>query len=146
MVDCNSFNTGGDAVLIKLTIPGEPCAKGRPRLGKWGTYTPDKTVNYENLVKQLYISEHAGEKLNGALHLTVKAYFKIPKSTPKKNISDMIAGKVTPTKKPDIDNIIKIIGDSLNGIAYDDDSQIVTIIAEKFYSDNPRVELTLSET
>lgn len=130
--------------MIKLTIPGEPCAKGRPRLGKWGTYTPEKTVNYENLVKQIYISEHAGKKLKGALHMTIKAYFKIPKSTPKKNISDMIGGKIVPTKKPDIDNIIKIIGDALNGLTYDDDSQIVGVVAEKFYSDKPRVEICLS--
>ena len=36
--------------MIKLTIPGEPCAKQRPRLGKGYTYTPQKTVNYEILV------------------------------------------------------------------------------------------------
>lgn len=133
----------GSDILIYLTIPGDPCAKGRPRLGKWGTYTPNKTVNYENLVKQEYIAKYSGEKLNGALYLEIKAYFKIPKSTPKKQIEPMINGEIKPTKKPDIDNIIKIISDALNNLAYDDDSQITKVTATKNYSDKPRVEITI---
>ena len=48
-----------------------------------------------------------------------------------------------PTKKPDLDNIIKAIADSLNGIAYKDDAQIVELKSKKFYSDTPRVEVTI---
>lgn len=139
--------------MIELTIPGEPCAKGRPRLGKWGTYTPEKTVNYETLVKQLYITNNFGKKLEGEISLTVKAYFKIPQSeipksrTPKpktvQRYKDHLNGKIRHTKKPDWDNVGKIISDALNGLAYDDDSQIVSAKVEKYYSDNPRVEISL---
>ena len=50
-----------------------------------------------------------------------------------------------PTKKPDIDNVIKIITDALNGIAYDDDAQIVSLSATKFYDENPHVDVRLDD-
>lgn len=131
--------------MIKLTIPGQPCAKGRPRLGKFGTYTPAKTVNYETLVKELYIMQNHRQQLNGALRMWVVAYFQIPQSKSKKVKEAMLKGDIRPTSKPDWDNIGKIISDALNGLAYHDDSQIVRATVEKWYSDNPRVEIKLQE-
>lgn len=131
--------------MIKLVIPGEPVAKGRPRVTKWGTYTPEKTKNYETLVKELFYIEHGQTLLEGQLEIDIKAYFSIPKSTSKKNKNLMIAGKIRPTKKPDADNILKIIGDALNNIAYKDDKQIVSANIEKFYSDEPRVQIEIKE-
>jgi len=154
MVVSNGFASWDGDILISLTIPGEPCAKGRPRVGKFGTYTPEKTVNYETLVKQLYITQHYGEKLDGELSLIIRAYFKIPKGeipTAKKpkpetlqRYSNLLTGKIRHIKKPDWDNVGKIISDALNGLAYDDDSQIVSATVEKYYSDSPRVEIELS--
>jgi Holliday junction resolvase RusA-like endonuclease len=132
--------------MINLTIPGEPCAKGRPRLGKFGTYTPTKTINAETLIKELYIVEHNGKKIDGQVCLRVKAYFKISKSFSKKMAEEMNSGNIRPVKRPDGDNILKLVSDALNGLAYDDDSQVVTAIVEKYYSDNPRVEIMLTET
>ena len=129
---------------MKLTIPGEPCAKQRPRLGKGFTYTPTKTVNYETLVKQLYITQ-GNERLEGALKLTVNAYFSIPKSASKKKTLDMYESRIRPTKRPDWDNIGKIISDALNGLAYHDDSQIVAATVGKWYSTEPRVEVEITE-
>lgn len=129
---------------MRLTILGEPCAKQRPRLGKGFTYTPEKTVNYETLVKQLYILQQK-ERLEGALKLTVNAFFSIPKSTSKKNKEKMLQGEIRPTKKPDWDNVGKIISDALNEMAYKDDCQIVDATVRKWYSDNPRVEVEITE-
>ena len=42
-----------------------------------------------------------------------------------------------------MDNIGKLINDSLNGLAYTDDRQIVEEKIEKFYSDRPRVEVQI---
>jgi len=131
--------------MIKLVIPGEPVAKGRPRVTKWGTYTPEKTKNYETLVKELFFIEHGQTLLEGQLAINIKAYFSIPKSTSKKNKNLMIDGKIRPTKKPDADNILKIIGDALNDIAYKDDKQIVSANIEKYYSDEPRVQIEIKE-
>jgi Holliday junction resolvase RusA-like endonuclease len=132
--------------MIKLTIPGEPCAKQRPRTTKQGhTYTPQKTVNYETLVRELYILQNFRQQLEGELVMTVRAYFTIPKSASKKKAADMVGGRIRPTKRPDWDNVGKIISDALNGLAYHDDSQIVTATVEKWYSAEPRVEVEIQE-
>ena len=129
--------------MIKLTIPGEPCAKQRPRLGKGYTYTPQKTVNYETLVRELYITQNFRKQLEGALKMTVRAYFAIPKSDSNKKAHQKSIGIIRPTKRPDVSNVIKIIEDALNGLAYRDDSQIVRVVGEKYYSDSPRVEVEI---
>ena len=129
---------------MKLIIPGEPCAKQRPKFGNGRTYTPQKTVNYETLVKQLYISA-TKEYHDGALRLVVNAFFTIPKSTSKKKREKMLQGIIRPTKRPDWDNIGKIVSDALNTIAYHDDSYIVDARVRKWYSDTPRVEVEITE-
>ena len=50
-----------------------------------------------------------------------------------------------PIKKPDMDNVVKVIADSLNGVAYRDDTQIVDQMCRKFYSDEPRVEVIIRQ-
>lgn len=132
--------------MRKFTIIGQPVAKGRPRVTKWGSYTPEKTVNYENLVKYSYIDKYKDiEVLESALGIEIKFYFQIPKSTSKKNRELMLKGELLPTKKPDIDNCIKIVTDALNTIAYKDDNQVVVVHAYKYYSDEPRAEVTIKE-
>lgn len=122
--------------------------KGRPKFARRGnfvsTYTPEKTASYENLVK-LYFQQAAQGKLESALKADIFAYFPIPKSASKKQAEAMRNGIIRPVKKPDYDNIGKIICDALNEIAYKDDSQIVDGRVQKFYSDTPRVEVEISE-
>lgn len=134
----------------EFTIPGEPCGKGRPRFANGGsftrTYTPQKTVNYENLVK-LCFHEQGGRKFpdDAMLDIRIFAYYEIPKSVSKKKRQLMLDRKIRPTKKPDFDNIGKIVCDSLNKIAYRDDAQIVDAMVRKFYSDCPRVVVKISQ-
>ena len=129
---------------MKLTIQGEPVSKARPRVCKWGTYTPEKTVNYETLVKEMFmISNHS--MLEGQLRLDVTACFSIPKSTSKKKRELMIIGEIRPVKRPDWDNIGKIVSDALNKLAYNDDSQIVTACIEKWYAEIPKVDIEITQ-
>ena len=131
---------------MKITIPGIPIAKGRPRVGKFGIYTPTKTVNYENLVQFCYMDQAEGIKLSGPLGMYIALYFPIPKSYTKKQIEFIKAQSMVYTKKPDLDNVIKCITDSLNHFAYDDDSQIVEMRALKRYTvDEPRAEVVIWE-
>ena len=122
-------------------IPGEPTGKARPRITKWGAHTPEKTVLYENLVKTCY----NGGMYEGAVAIYVRAYYNIPKSATKKARAEIENLERFPTKKPDCDNVLKIIADALNGIAYHDDSQIVRATVEKYFADEPRVEVELME-
>jgi Holliday junction resolvase RusA-like endonuclease len=132
---------------LKIIIPGEAKGKARPRMStKTGiAYTPRETVLYENWVKECYCISKYKKHLKGAIKAEIKVYMSIPKSVSKKKREEMIEGKIRPTKKPDVDNIIKIILDSLNGLAYDDDKQIVDCSISKWYGENPRVEVILEE-
>lgn len=108
-------------------------------------YTPKKTKMYENLVKIEYERQCGRYKFpdDSMLDIRIFAYYGIPNSTPKKKRQGMVEGKIRPTKKPDFDNIAKIICDSLNGIAYKDDKMIVDGMFRKYYSEDPRVEVKI---
>lgn len=129
---------------MKFEIPGEPTGKARPRVTRWGAHNTEKTVLYENLVKMCY-QEQCGTYTEKPVYAIVSVYYGIPKSTPKKNIEHMLNGKIRPCKKPDIDNICKIIFDALNGVAYKDDTQIFEVHAVKQYGEVPRVAVELVE-
>lgn len=128
---------------LTFTIPGEPKGKGRPRLGRSGhAYTPHDTASYENLVKVCFKDKYPDEapiETGTEVECLILAFYGIPKSVSKKNREKMLDGQIRPVKKPDADNIIKIVCDALNGIAYHDDSQIVRVTLAKWYSDTPRV-------
>lgn len=134
---------------VSFTVLGEPQGKGRPRFSKVGnyvkTYTPDKTAAYENLVKLEYERQCHGHKFGDDeyLDLRIFAFYGIPKSASKKKQAQMLQKTLRPVKKPDMDNVVKVIADSLNGVAYRDDTQVVDAMVRKFYSDNPRVEVVI---
>lgn len=137
---------------VVFTVLGEPSGKGRPRFSGYTgangrAYTPKKTVMYENLVKLEY-EKQCGEFRfpDGAmLDMRIMAYYGIANSKSKKMKEKMRAGIVRPTKKPDMDNCLKVIADSLNNIAYRDDTQIVDCQVRKFFSDEPRVVIKISQ-
>ena len=131
---------------IKITIPGRPVGKQRPRVTKRGiTYTPKKTAEYEKLIQYTYMSRYGSKRLTGAIRAVITAYMYIPKSESKKRKGLMAANKLLPCKMPDWDNIGKIITDALNGLAYEDDKQIVDARVVKLYGEQPRVEVELEE-
>jgi len=128
--------------MTHFVVPGLPRGKGRPRFSRNGhTYTPKDTILYENLVATSY----DGGKLEGDLSAKIVCYFPIPASTTKKKREMMLTERVYYNHKPDLDNLAKIILDSLNGIAFDDDRQVVRLEVSKFYSDKPRAEVWLSQ-
>ena len=133
---------------VRFTIPGEPAGKGRPRFRKEGfPYTPDSTVRYESLVKTEYWAQCGAVKFpdDAMLDMWILAYYSIPRSKSNKQKDMMRRGEIRPAKKPDADNVIKIVADSLNHVAYRDDTQIVDCQVHKFYSDNPRVEVFIKQ-
>lgn len=138
-------------MAVKFTILGEPQGKGRPRFRSAGafvqTYTPKETVAYENLVKLEYRRQCNDFKFPDGTQLDVRitAFYTIPKSVSKKKRLAMVQHLIRPMKKPDTDNVVKVILDSLNEIAYKDDVQVVDCQVRKFYSENPRVVVSISE-
>lgn len=134
----------------RFCIHGEPQGKGRPRFstvcGHVKPRTPDETVLYENLVKTEY-RQQSGVRFpdDAMLDVRIFAYYSIPKSVSKKKRQAMLDKRIRPTKKPDFDNIGKVICDSLNGIAYRDDAQVVDSMVRKFYGETPKVVVTIEE-
>lgn len=133
-------------MIVTFLVEGEPQGKGRHRTTKKGiNFTPERTAMYENWVKSVYINRVGDKLLYGPIRATIEAYYGIPKSKSKK-AKELMSNQVTrPTKKPDADNIAKAILDSLNGIAYKDDSQVVELIVIKYYAENGFVKVTLEE-
>ena len=126
-----------------ITIPGKPQGKARPRVTRYGAYTPESTKRYEELIRACWLQQADGWFVKeGPIGVIMMAYFPIPVGTSKENRERMLAGTIRPTKKPDCDNILKCI-DALNGWAFTDDKQIVSMSVQKFFSEEPRLEVVL---
>lgn len=130
---------------MKFEVIGTPVAKGRPRLGRWGTYTPERTANYENLVKISYLNQCNDKFIDKPLKMEIWAYFEPTKAEKKskKKYASLIGQPYI--KKPDLDNIAKSICDALNDVAYEDDSQIVVLIIHKLYAEQAKAVIEISE-
>jgi Holliday junction resolvase RusA-like endonuclease len=134
---------------ISFTVPGEPQGKARAKTyknhGITRTVTPENTVLYENMIKVMY-RQKCGNciKFEGPLKIDITAYYGIPESKSKKVKFAMQMGTLRPTKKPDADNVMKVVCDALNEVAYKDDAAIVEATFKKYYSYEPRVEITLT--
>lgn len=128
-----------------IVVTGKIRGKARPRVCRGRAFTPKDTVEYEKLVRECY-QKQDGRYLKGSVRALIIAYYKIPKSYSKKRVQAIREGLEKPRKKPDADNIGKIILDSLNGIAYKDDAYVADFRVKKEYTEEfERVEFELSE-
>lgn len=136
--------------MIEFYVLGKPQGKARPRFSrKSGTvYTPKSTGEYERMISLGYL-EAKGKKFPSDCYvsITVKAFFSVPKSWKKAVKNAAVDGYIKPTRKPDIDNIIKAVMDGLNGVAYEDDKQVVEVKGEKLYACDAyeRIEVIVNE-
>ncbi|MDC3414289.1 RusA family crossover junction endodeoxyribonuclease [Terrihalobacillus insolitus] len=134
--------------MIKFTVLGIPQAQGRPRAGKTRTgktvlYDPAKSRDYKQYVR-LVASQHAPRNpIEHPVSVFIDVYRQIPSSMSKKRRRLANAKIYRPITKSDIDNYSKSILDSLNGILWKDDAQVVSLTANKYYSDEPRIEVAV---
>lgn len=130
---------------ITFTVPGEPQGKGRAKFGQGRTYTPGKTVAYEGLIALAAERAMDGRPpLDGPVKLSFTAVCTIPASASKKRQAAMLDGSILPTKTPDMDNILKALGDGLNKVAFRDDCQIVRFgEVEKIFGLVPGLTVTV---
>lgn len=135
-----------DLKPVAFVVPGEPVGKGRPRIGKVGNharmFTPAKTASYEGLIAHAGQQAMAGRQLlDGPVMVEMHIGLSIPQSMSKKRKAQAIAGQIFPTKKPDMDNVIKAIYDGLNGVVWRDDVQVVDAHVRKRYVETPGVRV-----
>lgn len=148
---------------INITVPGQPYPQARPRFTSFYTgkkvfnkrlkrtvdetrvqaYDSEKSADYKKLVAR-YAMQHKPETLlEGALEVRIDIYKETLKSFSNAKKSAAEAKLLRPTTKPDADNYAKGPIDALKGIIWNDDGQVVDLLARKFYSSNPRIEITV---
>lgn len=135
-------------MVYEFEVPAKIIGKGRPRLNSYTgqVYTPTRTKDYESLVEQYFLLKYPRYKtIEGRVKVSIVGYFEIPKSTSKSMKEQMLQNKISPTKKPDIDNVVKIVLDAMNKFAFKDDTQITKIEVEKIYSDIEKLYVKIEE-
>lgn len=127
---------------VDFIIPASPIPKSRPRFNTntGRAFTDDKTRIFENIVSLAYGTRHYFD--DNYIRIRMKFKFEVPKSYSKKKRLDALEGKIRPTKA-DIDNYIKSVLDGLNGKAFKDDRYIYAILAEKEYSEEASIEVSI---
>ena len=136
--------------FVKFTVIGKPQPKQRPKRGHNGTmYTPAATRAYESRVKRS-CSAHMAEKGiksmgKSALYAQIEVVIEPPESWSNAKRQDAVCGTIRPKAKPDLDNYIKAILDGCEGVAYDNDSQVVIMTANKRYGEEPHVKVFFEE-
>lgn len=135
-------------IKYEFEMIGEIVGKARPRMNtRTGrAYTPTNTKNYEYFLRQWFIRKYPKFKpIETRVKVTIVAYFSIPKSTSKKKEAEMLVGNISPTKKPDADNIVKIVLDAMNKFAYLDDTQVTHCTVIKKYAATPKIVVIIEE-
>lgn len=130
--------SGFNAKKIEFNIPGKVIGKGRPHfVKKTGVaITPQQTRGYESLIRDVALPLMGGHApWEGCVRVCITAKYKIPKSWSKKDRQLAIDGKVPP-KKPDVDNVVKIVLDALNRVVYLDDTQVTHCTVQKMWDEN----------
>jgi Holliday junction resolvase RusA-like endonuclease len=130
---------------VAFVVPGEPQGKGRPRVGRIAgqarMFTPPKTVAYEGLIAaQAYQAMRGDPPLTGPVLLELELVHVMPASWSKKK---RVAISV-PQCKPDVDNVIKAVGDGGNGVLWMDDKQIAMVSARRVWGDRPEVRVRVA--
>jgi Holliday junction resolvase RusA-like endonuclease len=136
--------------MIVFTVPGQPQGKGRARFARRGAfvraYTSEKTVAYEGLIALAGEKAMAGrEHLTGPVELTIQAVFQMPKSWSQKRRNAALLNPDWHTGKPDGDNVLKAVGDGLNGIVWRDDAQVARCSISKAYGPTPGLTVKVVE-
>lgn len=132
---------------INFTIEGKPVAKQSVKFTRSGMrYTPKHIVEYSNLVKSSFMQAYKSFKpLETPLKVRLYVAYEIPKSFSENKRFKALIDEIRPTVKPDCDNVSKNILDSLNGLAWLDDKQIVELSVYKAYEEKPFVDVEIIE-
>lgn len=131
---------------IAFSVPGDPVPQPRPRVttrgGHGHAYTPKSHPVHAYRQAVAAAARAAGAGIHGdAVELVLDFVFARPKSHLRKN---GLAPDAPRWPRKDIDNLQKAVMDSLNGVAWEDDSQVIRVVASKSYGTEPRTTVRIS--
>lgn len=135
---------------VMFSIDCNPVGKGRPRFRRQGNfvkvYSEKKTVDFEQLIRQR-AKEAMGSSQPLETPVAVFCYIRMPvtSSWSKKRILSCLEGSEGHCKRPDLDNLVKVAADGMNGVVYKDDCQIVILHATKKYDSVPGIDIMVKE-
>lgn len=135
-------------MIYEFEVEGKIVGKERPRvnMNTGFIYTPNKTKEYERLIQQSFrIKYHNVKTIEGRVAINIVAFIKIPKNTSKVKTKEMLDNIISPTKKPDIDNIAKSVLDAMNKFIIKDDNQVSKITIEKRYAEEEKIYIKIEE-
>jgi Holliday junction resolvase RusA-like endonuclease len=129
-------------------IPAEPRSKPRhrsrvvtPRNGHpyVSTYPDPQGEKDELTVVALAAARAPPEPWAGPVELALTFRMPVPVSRPRWSHEASLAGALSPTGKPDLDNLVKLLKDALtrSGRWWRDDAQVVRCDARKVYAATP---------
>lgn len=133
---------------LRIYLDGVPGSKGRPQFARTAggvrTFSRAKTVRYEERLAAVGRDAWPFEPVTCPVKLSVVAVFPIAKSWPKWRRVLAAVSRLWHVGRPDMDNIIKIACDGLNGVVWHDDGQVCWIHdCRKMYGDTPGLWLTI---
>jgi len=113
------------SAVYELSLAAAAHTKQRPRFGRGRAYTPTETLGWEEMLAWSFIPEHGRPKLACPVRI------------------ELLFGGVQANQ--DIDNLAKSCLDALNGIAFEDDRQVVELVARKASNRTPETVISISE-
>lgn len=124
-----------------------PKASSRPRAGFKGRVVYE-AANDKKFKAQLraYLEEQLPKNwriAEGVVEMSISVYRRSLQSFNKNEMLLAELGLMQPLKKPDSDNYAKMVLDAFNAVLYLDDGQNSTLVVQKFYSVQPRIEINL---
>ncbi len=125
---------------VKFEVPGKPVSWARAGSNGSRRFTPPEQAKYKDRLKNI-ARKHCDHPHEGPVVLKVSAFFPIPKSWPKWKQHAATVGLIRPSSKPDVDNVLKMVMDALNEVAYKDDALIVNAEVCAWYQKNPYVDV-----
>lgn len=137
---------------MRFELNIEPVEQARPRATRMGKgirlYDPKKVTVFKRklgmLAKQQML-DRGLKPFDGPLEVRMEFYRPVQAILSQKERARRLSGVHRPTVKPDLDNYIKSTSDALNGIIWEDDNLIVSLQAEKFYSERPHLVVEINE-
>lgn len=130
-------------MIYEIVIPLNPVAQKRARVTMRGRfphfYDPKESKDFKNIIAT-YVRQKLFKPLSGGIKLDIKFYIERPKYLMRKKDTE---NAIPHMAKPDIDNLLKSIMDGMNGVAYEDDSQVCVSSQAKFYTEKTQQARTV---
>lgn len=132
---------------MKIVIPGVPVPQGRMRHAKRGNFvtTYDPKAKEKKEIREVLAKDKVKSAFNYP-RVSFVFYMPIPKGIRKKEVALYESESLKHDKKPDVDNLIKLYLDCLDGIVLYGDQKVSLGACIKLYSPEPRTIVWVSET